>query len=123
MSEQVAALILVRSKPLCHGLQRLLKAIPRIAMVNQAHDRIAALDMAAATHYAVVLLDFDMPGNGALATATIQELKERCPETQCVVLVDSEQEQQAAIAGGADVALFKGVLATRLLAIVEGLLP
>lgn len=119
MSEEVTALIIAQAGQLSNGLRTLLRAIPRIGRVSEAHDCSSALAEVARAGYAVVLLDCDL---SETMLATLQQIKTLCPETRCIALVDYEHEQRAALVRGADVALVKGVRATRLLAIVEELL-
>lgn len=120
MKNQVSVLIISGSGQLRASLQVLLAAIPQVEIVKQADNVPPASAMGAQYPPALVLLDCDLPHAGPVAT--LGQIKAEWPRTRFVVLVDDEQEQQAAKAAGADVVLMKGVLASRFLATVEDLL-
>jgi DNA-binding NarL/FixJ family response regulator len=70
---------------------------------------------------ALVVLDGGCRCNGN--PDDLRHLKARWPQARCIVMVEAECDAQAMQATDADVVLVKGVLATRLLSIVEELLP
>lgn len=121
MSTPVSALIIAKPGQLRDGLQTLLQAIPQIGAVAQADDGGAALVAVAQCLPALILLDFDLPDGEALTT--LSRLKSQWPHICCIALVDDESEQSLARSTGAEMAVVKGMLATRLLAAIESLLP
>jgi DNA-binding NarL/FixJ family response regulator len=70
---------------------------------------------------ALVVLDGGCCCNGK--PDDLRHLKARWPQARCIVMVEAECDAQAIQATDADVVLVKGVLATRLLSIIEELLP
>jgi DNA-binding NarL/FixJ family response regulator len=121
MTEQVSALIVAEAGQLGGGLHTLLKAIPRIDHVTQVSTCLAASQLDDAYEPALLLLDFSLCRHEVLAA--LQHFKIRWPRLCCVALIDVEQERQAAQLAGFDVVLVKGILATKLVAVIEELLP
>jgi DNA-binding NarL/FixJ family response regulator len=121
MSEQVVALVIAQPGQLRDSLQTLLTAIPRIDTVIGVNDCFTVLAMDMARHPAVMLTDFDLPLDKT--PPSLLTLRANWPRMRWIALVDTEQQYQAARQIGADVVLLKGVLATRLLAAIEALLP
>lgn len=120
MSRLISALIIAKPGQLRDGLQTLLMTIPQIGTVYQA-DSGTVVFASTATHApGLVLLDFDLPTDDA--AMTLQQIKERWPYTRCIALVDNADDHTAAGTVGAEIVLFKGVLATRLVAIIENVL-
>ncbi len=116
----MSVLIISRPDPLRNSLKALLMAIPSIGAIHQADDLPAAL-RALTEHYpALVLLDINLPGE-SLSTL-LKWLKANEPQSRRLVLADTVQQQQDALAAGADVALLKGFPAAELLAIIAELL-
>ncbi|MFQ5594218.1 MAG: response regulator [Anaerolineae bacterium] len=120
MKDQTLAMVIARPGQVRDSLQVLLTAIPQIDAVLVVDDGPAALDIGMKNRSALVLLDFDLPKDEAWVT--LQQIKTAWPRTQCIALVDHEQEQEIAKAAGADVALIKGILAARLGTTIEELL-
>jgi DNA-binding NarL/FixJ family response regulator len=120
MERQVSALIIASPRQLRDSLQVLLAAIPGIDHVSQIDDVPSALVMKVNHNPALVLLDSDLSNDELLAE--LRRIKAEWPQTQCIVLVDEEQNHKAAKTAGADVILMKGVLASKFYATVEDLL-
>jgi DNA-binding NarL/FixJ family response regulator len=98
-----------------------LKASPQVERVMCA-DRSTALPAAhICIDPALVVLDGGCCFHSDLHD--LRHIKARWPSARCIVMVEAECDAQAMQATGADAVLVKGVLATRLLAIVEELLP
>jgi DNA-binding NarL/FixJ family response regulator len=121
MAQPVAVLIIAQPGQLRDGLQTLLKALPQVEQVLHADDSIALPAAQVRVDPALVVLDGGCCCNGDLDG--LQYVKARWPQARCIVMVEDECNAQAMQATDADVVLVKGVLATRLLAIVEDLLP
>jgi DNA-binding NarL/FixJ family response regulator len=121
MAQPVAVLIIAQPGQFRDGLQTLLKALPQVGDVVHADDStvLPAVPFRAAP--ALVVLDGGGCCRGDLDD--LRHLKARWPQTRCIVMVEAECDAQEMLTTGADVVLVKGILATRLLAIVEELLP
>lgn len=112
------ALIVAKPSQFREGLQAMLTSIPQLKRVSQVEDGPSALRMAAQDYPTLVLLEFDRSSRDVLA-ATLEQIKARWPQSQCIALVHNEQEYQLAEAAGADVVLMKGIPAPKLSAIVK----
>ncbi len=121
IAQPVAVLIIAQPGQFRDGLQRLLKALPQVERVLHADDSIALPEAQFRADPALVVLDGGCCCNGK--PDELQHIKARWPQARCIVMVEAECDAQAIQATAADVVLVKGVLATRLLAIVEELLP
>ena len=121
MTIHASALLAARPGPLREGLRALMSTIPQIAIVREAHDVPSMLDMVSAQHPALVLLDADLANGGEWPT--LKRIKSGWPQVRCLVLADDSQQQQAASAACADVVVLKGCPATKLVEIIERLLP
>ncbi len=120
MENQLSALIIASPGPLRDGLQTLLSAIPAIAQVLFAEAGPAIDALVVSDAPAIIVLDcqaqaFDM-------SATLRQVKARWPATPCIVLVDSEHQNDALPTAGADMLFLKGVLASRLFVAIADLL-
>ena len=113
-------LIVAQPGPLLHGLRALLNSIPNAELVGVVAHTKAAMQAISECQPAVMLLDSALPGEGV--PSLLKQLKARWPELQCLVLVDTMEQQRQAQNAGADMVLLKGVLAARLSAAVERLL-
>jgi DNA-binding NarL/FixJ family response regulator len=120
MERQVSALIIASPRQLRDSLRVLLAAVPGIDHVSQIDDVPSALAMKVNHNPALVLLDSDLSNDELLAA--LRRIKNKWPQAQCIVLVDEEQNHNAATAAGADVMMLKGVLASKFYATVEALL-
>ncbi len=117
MCQRVSALIIAKPGHLRDGLQTLLQAIPEIATIQQADvwSPFTAADQCPA----LVLLDIDPQEPDTVAL--LQRIKRHWPQTNCIALVDSEQDLPRNQLVGADVMLLKGMLASRLFDIIHDL--
>jgi two-component system, NarL family, response regulator NreC len=92
MSEETISVILVDDHAMVReGLRLLLRSAPDIAVVGEAADGLAAVDLAQRIQPQVVVLDLDMPGrNGG---ATLVALQEALPDVRVLILtVHAEHE-------------------------------
>ena len=112
-------LILAMPGDLQTSLQMLLSLLSDVAVLVTAESS-SALQAIERYAPALVIMDFALPEedqpNGA------NRIKARWPTTPCLVLVNDEQQFQKAQNTGADLVLFKGYPAAKLLATIEDLL-
>lgn len=119
MSQPIAALIIARPGPLRYALYRLLKAAARIAHVA-CTDTLPPAQTSSAP-LSLIVLDCDLPDS--VSVEALQQMKHARPALCWIALVDNEQQACMARHIGVDRVLLKGMLATRLLAAIEALLP
>jgi len=119
MKERAPALIIAPSGPLRDSLQAFLLTLPQVAEVRLAEDVPSALRAAAEHPPGLVLVDGNLPGDGA--PLVLKQMKAQGFFHPCLVLAEDPQQQQA-VATEADVVLLKGVPAARLLGTIKGLL-
>jgi DNA-binding NarL/FixJ family response regulator len=117
---QMSAFIIARPGPLRDGLQALMLAMPQIEVINKADDLRSAMQTSLERQPALVLLDADLAGSETWLA--VRRVRARWPWGYCVFLANDVQQQQAAEAAGADVALPKGFPAGRLVAVLVNLL-
>ena len=114
------ALIVARPGPLRHSLQTLITTLPQIEIVAEAKNTSALLRMGVQVQPDLVLIEADLPDNGV--QETIKQIRREWTHTRSIVLVETAQQQQAAVAAGADAVLYKGYRANRLIKLIEALL-
>jgi len=120
MENNASALIVVRSPRIREGVRALLKSIPYLEIIDQADDGPSALKMVADHHPALVLLDSNLPDEEAWAV--LKQTKALWPQTQCLVLATSAEQQWIAKAAGADEVLLTGFPASKFFTVIDGLL-
>lgn len=106
----------------CHGLQVIIDADPRLRVVGMAHDGAQALAQVEALTPDVVLMDLKMPGiNGVQATRAIRE---KHPEISVLVLTTYDDDEWVvdAIRAGASGYLLKDTGREELVAAIEGIM-
>ena len=113
-------LVVAKPGPLRDSLVTLLKALPSVGSVEQAHTAATALQMVEAKLPALVLVDSNLPGGEAWTV--LGQLKARRPAIRCVVLSETMQHYRQAEAAGANRALLTGIPAPKLSVALEGLL-
>ena len=121
MPKQITlALVVARPGHLWNGLHSLLRTVPQIEIIAETQDPSVLLSMGAEIQPELVLLDASLfdedtwPG--------ISKIKDEWPHTQCVALVEDDQQRQSAQDAGADFVLSKGFPAARLVTLIEDLL-
>jgi DNA-binding NarL/FixJ family response regulator len=119
MKEHMPVLIVAQPGRVRDGLQALLMAAPRIERVGLVNDVSSALGMTTERAPSLVLLDASLNGGGILIA--LSRIKSRWPDTRCLVLTESAQQQRVARSADADEVLLKGFEANELYAIVERL--
>jgi DNA-binding NarL/FixJ family response regulator len=118
MTQRTLALIVASPGVLREGLRAAVAALHDLETVGEADNVAQAVVMV--HDPALVLLSIEGPDQNDLAP--IREIKARWPATRCIVLVDTVAQQRAAQAVGAEEVLIKGVLPSKLLGRIEGLL-
>jgi len=113
-------LIVAKPGPLRHGLRALLSSMPHVEIMGVAAHGKAALRAMAQGRPAMVLMDCGLSREGFLPL--LKQIKATWPKVQCLVLVDSTEQQREAQAAKADTVLLKGVPAARLSEAMEKLL-
>ncbi len=96
----------------------LLRSVLGIEVAALADDCAAVSEWAAEGRPALVLLDGDLPGEGACAVVARLAVRRLC---QCIVLATCEQQRREALSAGADGALLKGYTAMELWALLDSL--
>lgn len=102
------------------GLEMILSSDAEIEVIGTAQDGAEAVELAAATHPDVVLMDLKMPGmNGIQATRLIRQ---QYPEIKVLVLTTFGDDEWVfdAIRSGADGYLLKGTSRADLIKAVKG---
>jgi DNA-binding NarL/FixJ family response regulator len=101
------------------GLRNVLAAQEGLRVVGEAADGEAALEEAETLHPDVVIMDINLPEmNGLQAT---RALKDRCPDTQVIMLTAYDDEEQIyhAIRAGASAYHAKDVRPERLVGVIR----
>jgi DNA-binding NarL/FixJ family response regulator len=114
------ALVISKQGTLQNGLLALLTTIPQISAVLVAEDAPSGLRMLKDHRPRLVLLDMALPEDGA--QTILKQIEAQWPGIRCIALTDGVQQKQAAETLAADVVLFKGFQATKLIAVIEQLL-
>jgi DNA-binding NarL/FixJ family response regulator len=112
-------LILIVAKPgrIRDSLQALLQLMPRLKVVGVTSHSFSALQMLAQYKPSLILLDVDLPDEGAWIL--LEELQRTRPQIPCLFLVNSIEQQQRARLAGAKAVLLKGFEAMELVAMIE----
>jgi DNA-binding NarL/FixJ family response regulator len=115
------ALVLVVARPgrIRDSLQALLHIVPQLKVAMATHSFLA-VQMMVQYNPALILLDVDLPDDQAWDL--LKQIQLKRPQTRCLFLVNSIQQQRAATAAGAHAALLKGFGAAELFTTIEKLL-
>jgi DNA-binding NarL/FixJ family response regulator len=114
------ALVITKQGTLQNGLLALLTSISQISAVLVAEDAASGLRMLKDHRPGLVLLDMDLPEDDA--QTILKQIESLWPDIRCIAFTDSVQQKQVAETLAADVVLFKGFQATKLIAVTEELL-
>ena len=114
------ALIVARPGHLWDGVQSLLRTLPEIEIIAEIKYPSVLLKMGSEMKPDLILLDQNLFGENILKAIT--KINEEWSNTQCVVLVEDCQHQQALSDAGADLVVPQGFPATKLVAAIEELL-
>jgi DNA-binding NarL/FixJ family response regulator len=102
------------------GLQVLLKAIPEVKIIDKVDNSSTALQVIAEQRPALVLLGYDLPGEET--EAILKQAKATWPQSRCIALAGSVQQQYLAQTAGADDVLLVGFSAAAFFTTIETLL-
>ena len=100
------------------ALLLLLRQEPDVTVVGEADDTEQALELVAGQQPDLVLLDWELPGRGGIAT--LARLQAARPGLLVIALSGRPEARRAALAAGVDVFVSKGEPRDQLLAAVEG---
>jgi DNA-binding NarL/FixJ family response regulator len=114
------ALILTRPGPLRHSLKTLLATFPEIEIVAEARELPTLRRLGRELQPDLILLEAGLPGNELYET--IQQIRREWKHTRSIVLVETADQEATAVAAGANVVLFTGHRATKLVGVIKGLL-
>ena len=112
----VLALSIAAPSPLQDGLLALITTSDQISAVFMAEEVSVALRMVKDHRPNLVLLDSYLPGSQTV----LERIKSQWPQTRCIVLVGSVEQEQAV--KEADAVLIEGFSPSHLLATIEDLL-
>jgi DNA-binding NarL/FixJ family response regulator len=116
----ILALVVAKPGHLCNGLQSLLRTVPQIEIIAETQDPSVLLKIGTEMQPELVLLDASLFDEDAWTAIT--KIKDEWPQTQCIALVDNDQQRQNAQAAGVDLVLPKGYPAQKLVAIIENII-
>ncbi len=116
--KRALALIVSDAGSLQNGLSALLTTIPQISPVLAEDELSTALRLVENHQPALAILDISMPE----IKEVVRQIKEACPQTNLIVLVNNVKEQKDVEGLGVDGVLLKGFPAQRLIDIVEELI-
>ena len=111
-------LLIGQPGPLRDGLRYLLISMSQVKEVNQADDVPSVLHVSDEHYPYLVLLIANTSRHSRLGKA-LNQLQLKWPLARYIVMVDDEHDLQAAQIAGADKALFKGCLASKLIEAIE----
>ncbi len=120
MNGRMPVLVVAKPGPLRDSLVALLRSLPQVSTVEQAHTAPAALKTIETQQPALVVVNANL--SGGETWNMLNQIKARFPHTRCVVLSDTVQHYQLAEAVGIGQVLLTGVLAAKLSLTFEGLL-
>ena len=115
-TKPILALIVAAPSPLQDGLLALMTTSDQISVVLVAEGASLVLRMVKDHHPNIVILDGHLPQ----ARTVLEQIKNKWPQTRCIVLVDSVEQERAF--KEADAVLIEGFSPSRLMATIEELL-
>lgn len=119
MTEPIRALIAATPGRIRDSWQALLRAIPGINTIELANDRSSAVQIVTDHQPGLVLLESKLTDN---LPDVLRQIKTDSPQTRCIVLADTFEQQWLAQNAGADSVLLAGTPAEMFFAVVEGVL-
>ena len=116
----VLVLILTKQGTLQNGLVALLTTIPQISTVLVTEDADSGLRMLNDHCPRLILLDMDLPEDGA--HGLLRHINCQSLHIGSIALVDNAQQKQETETLGATVVLFKGFQAAKMISTIEQIL-
>jgi DNA-binding NarL/FixJ family response regulator len=117
---ETLALIVSRPSRMRDSLRALLRATAQVEIIDVASDGKSALRMIATYQPALVLLASNLPREEICAV--LQQTKSKWPQTRCLVLAGTLNQQYVAKAVGADRVLLAGFPANKFYNTIQELL-
>lgn len=114
-------LIVAKAGRIRNSLQVLLQIMPRLKVVGVTSHACSATQLLAQYKPALVLLDVDLPDNGAWGL--LQQIQSEHGQTRSLVFANSIEQQRTARSAGANAALLKGFEVLELFTTIEKLIP
>ena len=111
------ALVITKPGHLQNGLQSILRTVPQIEIIGEAHDPSVLLKMRDEIHPDLILLDASVLEE--TDWTAMSELKAEWSHTTILVLTENGQQEQKAKEAGADYFLPKGFPAAELVNLIE----
>ena len=110
-------IIVARPGRLRDALHALMATIPQLEIVGQVEDSAVTLKIVIERQPTLILMDSSLPDNEV--KAMVEQIKAERSQTYCIVLANTEQQEQVAISAGADEVLLKGFPTANLFAVIE----
>ena len=120
VNHRAKSILIVARKRRQDILQMILRTVPQLKIIDPVNDNLSALTTMAAYRPALVLLDANLPGSKPWNI--LKQIKQDWPQTPCLVLADTIEQQQTAQAAGADIVLGTEISISKLRLTIEGLL-
>lgn len=114
------ALIVAKPGHIWDGVQSLLRSLPEIEIIAEVKCPEVLLKMGSEMQPDLIFLDASLFGENIRNVIT--KISREWSHTQCVVLVEESQDQQAIYEAGADLVVPQGFPAAKLVAAIEELL-
>ena len=118
MPKQITlALVITKPNHLWSGLQSLLRTVPQIEIIAEAHDPSVLIKISTEMHPNLILLDASILDD--TAWTAVSKIKAERPRTKFIALLENVQQQQSAQLAGVDTLLPKGFPAAKLVNLIE----
>lgn len=112
-------LIVARPGRLGDALRALVATIPQLEIVGQVEDSSIAVNMVIERQPTLVLMDSSLPDNEV--RVMLGHIKAKRPQTRCIVLANTVEQQHRAKSAGADEVLLRGFPTMNLLRAIDKL--
>ena len=117
MNKITLALVITRPGHLRNGLRSLLRTVPQIEIIAEAHDPSVLLKMREEIRPELIFIDASILDEANWMAIT--KLKAEWPQTRVLVLTENDQQRRTAQGAGADFMLPKGFPAAQLVNLIE----